>query len=164
MGALLDTSADEMNRSGQSSLYLGVGHNLSMRALLVLVVLAVTFLASESLSTGEIKAIEALRINFPGLALLTPPWTSNTSAICATPPFHGILCTEEADPHISGLYEDPRLKSSTDRAFLSPFPALNLLFYLLKLTFRVPPCCLLDIWMVIASPGPFQKRLAVFLG
>lgn len=74
-----------------------------MRAI-VLIFLFAGVLAAQAISEGEKTALNDLLRNFPHLGFLSPPWASNTSAVCGNPPFQGLECSDGPEKHILSLY------------------------------------------------------------
>lgn len=75
-----------------------------MRFGLLLLLLLAVVISTNALTLGEESAIEAFLNSFPQLAHVTPPWSSNTSLACSEPPFYGVSCSSDPDPHVVGLY------------------------------------------------------------
>lgn len=74
-----------------------------MNKLLVLIALFSLLISVRALSEGEILALEHLLTEFPVLASLTPPWSSNVSEACEGSGFYGITCSKDR-AHVTELY------------------------------------------------------------
>ena len=66
-----------------------------------------------ALSESEEKVLQNLLINWPELRTSTPPWTSNVSDACISPPFYGLKCSPDG-AHIVSLYVKGLTSFSTD--------------------------------------------------
>lgn len=76
-----------------------------MRSFLVLLLLALTVFAVHGLSGQELDALTALGNRFKILTTASPPWRLDAiDTACNNPPFYGLTCTDEADPHVVGMY------------------------------------------------------------
>lgn len=96
---------------------------MRLRPLLAFLLLLALLLGSEALTAKEETAVREFMGAFPVLASASPPWL-NASDACNNPPFYGLSCSNDTDPHILGLYE--LLENPTVFAF--EFPAFAYCF------------------------------------
>ena len=78
-----------------------------MRWLTTLLILIALSYGAHALTVDEEDALAAFLLNFMELANFSPPWSASMNSACGTPtkpPFYGITCSEEAEPHVTRLY------------------------------------------------------------
>lgn len=70
----------------------------------MLFLLIITLQGSLALSEGEERAVSDLLKEWPFLAHVFPPWTSNSSEACIAH-FKGLICSYGPEEHIISLYD-----------------------------------------------------------
>ena len=88
-----------------------------MRLCIILLVVLSLVCSSLALTPEEETALHAFYEAFPGLALASPPWTSNASKACEGPGFYGITCSNDSDTHVIGLYVQTLLSVAVCRLY-----------------------------------------------